>query len=152
MAGRKVFDFIKITSQLPVAVRAEFGALRSKFESSHSSMAALPSALEPIDWSFYSSRVADPSLVEDFKAKYAGVSIPRPEDTHSAAIGAAEAEFKKDMAEYLAGAHERIAQFEASLAGLHAEKPLAEMTVAEYLADKPELREKIEADIESRAL
>ena len=152
MAGRKVFDFIKITGQLPAAVRADFGGLRSKFESSHASMTALPSALEAIDWSFYSSRVGNPALVEDFKAKYGAVTIPKPDDTQSAAIGAAEATFKKEMAEYLTGAEQRIAQFEASLAGLHAEKPLEDMTVSEYLADKPELRAKIEADIESRAL
>jgi len=54
-------------------------------------------ALESIDWSYYSSRVGDPSIVDDFKAKYAGVSIPRPEDTTSASIGALEADFKKDV-------------------------------------------------------
>jgi len=56
------------------------------------------------------------------------------------------------VAEYLSGANERIATFESKLANLHAEKPMEEMTVEEYLSDKPELRAKIEADIASRAL
>ena len=56
------------------------------------------------------------------------------------------------MADYVAGAEERIAQFEATLAALAAEKPLKDMTVSEYLADKPDLCAKIEADIESRKL
>ena len=56
------------------------------------------------------------------------------------------------VAEFLAGSQERIAKFEGALAGLHAEKPLADMTVEEYLADKPELRAKIEEDIAARPL
>ena len=152
MAGRKVFDFIKLTKQLPKGVRADFGALRSKFESSYATVSALPSALEPIDWSYYSSKVGDPALVADFQAKYAAVQIPRAEDVKSADINALESEFKKEVTNYLAESNERISQFEATLAALHAEKPLKEMTVEEYLADKPALRAQIEADIEIRAL
>lgn len=152
MAGRKVFDFIKLTSQLPKGVRADFGALRSKFESSHAAVSALPSALEPIDWSYYASKVGDPGLVADFQSKYGAVQIPRPEDDKSAAINSMEAEFKKEVADFLAGSNERISQFEATLEALRAEKPLKDMTVSEYLADKPELRAKIVADIEARSL
>ena len=152
MAGRKVFDFIKLTSKLPKGVRADFGALRSKFDSSNAAVNALPSALESIDWSHYSSKVGDPALVADFQAKYGNVQIPRPDDEQSAAINALEAEFKKEVADYLAGSNERISQFEATLAALNAEKPLKDMTVSEYLADKPELRAKLEADIEARSL
>lgn len=152
MAARKVFDFIKITTQLPVAVRADFGALRSRYESAAATANALPSSLESIDWGYYSARVGNPALVDDFKAKYAGVTIPRPDDTQSAGINALENDFKGDVADYLAGAKERISQFEAALANLNAEKPLADMTVSEYLATKPDLCAQIEADIESRKL
>ena len=152
MAGRKVFDFIKLTSQLPKGVRADFGALRSKFESSHASVNALPSTLEQIDWNYYSSKVGDPALVADFQSKYGAVQIPHPEDTESSSINALENDFKKEVADYLAGSNDRISQFEATLASLHAEKPLKDLTVSEYLADKPELRAKIEADIGERAL
>ena len=152
MAGVKVFDFIKLSTSLPKSVRTDFGALRSKFESSRASLIALPSALESIDWSFYAGKVGNPATVEEFKAKYAAVQVPKPADETSAGIGAQEAEFKVEMKAYLEEASKRIASFEGSLAALRSEKPLAEMTVDEYLAGKPELRAKIEADIESRAL
>jgi len=152
MAGRKAFDFIKIGAQLPKAVKGEFGVLRSSFEASSSAMNALPSALESIDWDSYKAKVGDPSLVDAFKAQYAGLTIPYPVDTKSAGINAQQAEFKTEMAEYLTGSEERIAKFSASLAALHAEKPLADMTVEEYLADKPELRASIIAEMDALKL
>ena len=90
------------------------------------------------------------SNVPEIKKIYEGAKVDYP----AADTGSIDAKQKTTAvaAEALIKASgDRLAALEAELAALNAEAPLNEMSTEQFLADKPELKASIKADLEKGA-
>ncbi|XP_065066369.1 ATP synthase subunit d, mitochondrial-like [Rhopilema esculentum] len=148
-AGQLAVDWIALSTKVPVAARADFNGLRSKFENLRSGLTSIPDKPPTIDWDFFAKTIAKPGLVETFKKQYEALSVPYPKDTESVKIEAHKAEMETEIKREVTEANERVAHLQAELNKLKAEKPFDEMTIDDYLADKPELKAKIDDDIKN---
>merc|ERR1712168_635408 len=130
--GKKAVDWISLGSRIPAAAKGEFAAFRSRHESIKSSLQSLPEK---------------PALVARFQEAYAAVSVPVPVDTESEAIAAQEQEIEAEVLAAIENSNAKVAELEGELATIKAMKPFEEMTIEEYLADKPELKKEIDDEI-----
>lgn len=134
---------------IPKEARAELAAFRGQHEAARASCLSLPDKSEPIDWDLYRKNISKAGLVDSFQKQFDAVKIPYPKDTKSAEIAKKEQEFEVLAQKEIAEAKKRIQNLQDQLAKLKSEKPYEEMTVDEYLADKPELRRQIDNDIKN---
>eukprot|EP00112_Aurelia_sp_Birch-Aquarium-sp1_P009916 Seg2146.1 transcript_id=Seg2146.1/GoldUCD/mRNA.D3Y31 product="ATP synthase subunit d mitochondrial" protein_id=Seg2146.1/GoldUCD/D3Y31 len=148
-AGKAVFDWVALSSKVPSVARAEFNGFRTRYENLRSSLASVPEKSPAIDWDFYAKTVSKAGLVESFKKQYEALKVPYPEDKESARIAAHKAEMEAEIKKEIADAHARATSLQEQLNKLKAEKPYEDMTIDEYLADKPELRAHIADDIKN---
>merc|ERR1712180_89129 len=145
--GQKAVDWISLGSRIPAAAKGEFAAFRSRHESIKSSLQSLPEKPAPVNWDYYTANVANQALVARFQEAYAAVSVPVPVDTESEAIAAQEQEIEAEVLAAIENSKAKVAELEGELATIKAMKPFEEMTIEEYLADKPELKKEIDDEI-----
>lgn len=147
--GQKVVDWVKLQQAVPAEVRGDFLAFRGKYESSKARMNAYPEQPQPIDWSFYKSNIAKPGFVEEFEKKFNSLEVPYPKDTASSRLAERQKEIEEQSQEAIKNSKAEAARLKQELHNLQSEKPYEEMTIDEYLADKPELREQIQKDTDN---
>lgn len=145
-AGQKAFDWIKISSRVPQEARASFNSFRSRHEVNKANLAAYPEKPEPINWGYYRKTITVSGLVDKFEKAFSGVSIPYPKDSGSAEIESKKKEIEAQVAVAIADAKKKITELQKELNTVNAEKPYEDMTIDEYLSDKPTLRKQIEDD------
>ena len=146
-AGQKVFDWAKLSSYFSEQTRGEFLAFKGRYEAQKAKMNAFSEKPEPVDWSFYKRSVSNTELVETFQNQYAALTIPYPEDIMSKSISCHQKEIDVKSRKLIEEAKLQNLELCDELAKLKAEKPYEDMTIDEYLSDKPELREKAERDM-----
>merc|ERR1719474_1896059 len=136
MAGRisaSAVDFAALASKVDSRCRNAFAALKGKVESHMRVVSSLPAALPAIDFAAY-DKVTVPGMVENFKSKYAALSIPYPSDQGAIkAIDAQAAEQKAAVASFCAASNGRIAEIKAELAKWEAMQPVENMNREEAL-------------------
>eukprot|EP00053_Salpingoeca_punica_P001841 m.35135 g.35135 ORF g.35135 m.35135 type:complete len:157 (-) comp11249_c0_seq1:194-664(-) len=144
----RVFDWAAIANRLPKTSRAELASLRTAYVAVQTSLSKLSAEPQPIDWQWYKSQIKAPEYVDSLKAEYEALQFTYPEDKISAAINANEKEAADKSAKLLAEVDQKIASLKAQLAAVKAERPLEEVTVNEFLADKPEWRKEFDKETE----
>ena len=144
--GRKVIDWTRLAASVPTEVRGDFIQFRGKYEILLSRMNSYPETPQKIEWNDYRKGISKPGFVEEFQKQYEALKIPYPADTSTNKL----VEFQKDIDIQASNAVNqsklKAAELRKELDDIKAQKPFEEMTIDEYLADKPELREKAERD------
>lgn len=140
-AGQKVFDWAKLSSNVPEYGRGDFLAFKGRYEVQKAKMNVFSEKPNPIDWNFYKSNVSNTQLVENFRKQYESLNIPYPKDTMSEIIAAREKVEDAKAAVAIQEAEVEKREFAEELAKLKAQKPYEDMTLEEYVADKPEIVE-----------
>jgi len=149
-AGQVVFDWIALSTKIPSVARAEFNGLRNRYENLRTNMESLPEKAHDIDWYYYSKTISKAGLVDSFRKQYESLKVPYPKDTESANIEAHKQAMEVEIKAEIAQAKQRAVELEGELNKLKAEKSYEDMTIDEYLADKPELKAYIEDDIKNQ--
>ncbi|XP_003389325.1 PREDICTED: ATP synthase subunit d, mitochondrial-like [Amphimedon queenslandica] len=144
--GQKVVDWAKITDVVSAETKVPILALKGRFEARQARLNSYPDHLQPIDWSHYKDAIKKPGLVDDFQKQYSALKVPYPPDTFSEELTKKLERIEKRSLEAIKNAKETSEQLTKELEAIKAQKPLEEMTVDEYLADKPELKKKIDED------
>ncbi|CAI8053209.1 ATP synthase subunit d, mitochondrial [Geodia barretti] len=139
-AGQLVVDWARMAGRISEEGRARFSQLRGRYEACKTSLNSYPEKPQPINWDHYRQNIAIPGLVESFQKQYGGLSVPHPKDTTSASIDKREREVEVIVQETLAKSKEKMKEWQEELAALKAQKPFEDMTIQEYLEDKPELK------------
>ena len=147
--GQKVIDWAKMGDVVPSEAKERFLALKGRYEATLARVNSYPDKLQPIDWSYYTDRVSKPGLVEEFQKKYSSFSMPYPEDKTSAELAENEKEIEKLSLETIKNAKEEAVALKEVLKTINAQKSFEDMTVDEYLDNKPALRVQMEKDIEN---
>ena len=142
--GKRVFDWSRILSRVPPEARTDYLALRAKYESLQTQNTNLSERPTGIDWTFYQSNVSNSALVADFKKKYDQLKIPFPKDTSSDKIEQKSIHMEKEAVKLMELSKLRTEEYKAEVVHINNLKPLEDMTVDEYLADKPELERQID--------
>eukprot|EP00037_Helgoeca_nana_P031933 m.411312 g.411312 ORF g.411312 m.411312 type:complete len:159 (-) comp28626_c0_seq1:166-642(-) len=146
----RVFDFVKISDALPTSLRAQLNGLRSQYSATQTKLTALSAEPETIDWAKYNTSVTSPDFVNDMKDSYTLASkVEYPADQYGALIASAEKSALAEATKLVEASKVKVAELEARLAAMKAEKPLDEITVDEFLATKPELASKIDEEIKN---
>ena len=144
--GQRVFDWAQLASKVPEEAKAEFGAFRARHEACRTSLAAYSEKPETIDWNFYKRNISLPGFVDSFQKQFEALKIPLPKDTASAAIEEQKKKNEVDALKVIEETKASVIVLEKELAAIKSQKPFEEMTIDEYLADKPDLRRQIDAD------
>ena len=144
--GQKVVNWVKITDVLSAEAKVPVLALKGRFEARQARLSAYPDQLQPIDWSYYKDSIKRPGLVEDFEKQYAALKVPYPPDTFSKELTEKFERAEKMSLDAIKESKETLERLTKELETIKAQKPIEEMTVDEYLADKPELKKKIDED------
>eukprot|EP00730_Choanoeca_flexa_P008600 TRINITY_DN12510_c3_g1_i6.p1 TRINITY_DN12510_c3_g1~~TRINITY_DN12510_c3_g1_i6.p1 ORF type:complete len:158 (+),score=52.44 TRINITY_DN12510_c3_g1_i6:2-475(+) len=145
--GKKVFDWAAIMARVPVSARAEVASLRASYSSVQAALSDTSAEPSAIDWAHHKSVINAPGFVDTIKAEFDAIKIEYPADTLSSQIDQEQKAAEAAAKNVIASAESRIAELEAQLAAIRAEKPLDEVTVDEYLADKPEWQRQFKAEI-----
>jgi len=148
--GQKAFDFAAIAAKLPASARGQFGNLRGQYGVLKAKLDQLPAEKAAIDFGAYNFTSVLSKNVPEIKKIYDGAKVEYP----AADIASIDAKQKTTLAAadaLIKASEARLASLEAQLAALHAEAPLTEMSTDQYLADKPDLKAKIAADLEKGA-
>eukprot|EP00794_Sanderia_malayensis_P009094 gene9094-10064_t len=153
MAGRKlgqaVVDWVALSAKVPAVAKSDFNVFRARFENLRSALSAIPESPSPIDWDYYKKHVNKSSLIESFEKQYSSLNVPYPVDKDSVKIKAHKQEMEAEIKNEIKEAHTRAAELETELKKVLEEKPFEDMTVHEFLADKPELKAKLDDDIKN---
>ncbi len=144
--GQKVIDWTRLATSVPAEVRVDFLQFRGKYEMLTARMNAYPETPQEIEWEEYKKGISKTGLVEEFQKQYAALKIPYPADTSTDKLMG----FQKDINVQAKSAIEqsklKAAELQKELDEIKSQKPFEEMTIDEYLLDKPELREKANKD------
>ena len=141
-----------ILARVPSEARADYLSLRAKYENLQTQNTNFTDRPTAVDWSFYQSNVSKSVLVSDFKRQYEQLKIPFPKDTESDKIEQKKVEMEKKAIKLLEESKVRAKDFQDEVARIHNLKPIEDMTVDEYLADKPELEREIDWEWENYEL
>ena len=147
--GKRVFDWSRILSRVPTEARGDYLALRVKYESLQTQNTNLTEKPTLIDWTFYQSNVSKSAIVADFKKKYDQLKIPFPKDTESEKIEEKSVRMEQEAVRLMQQSKERTVEYRAEVLRINNLKPIEDMTVDEYLADKPELERQIDWEWEN---
>uniref|UniRef100_A0A098M1M3 ATP synthase subunit d, mitochondrial n=1 Tax=Hypsiglena sp. JMG-2014 TaxID=1550645 RepID=A0A098M1M3_9SAUR len=132
MAGRraalKAIDWAAFAERVSVNQRPMFNALKSRSDTIAAKLAFLPETPPAIDWTFYKTAVANPTLVDEFEKKFKALQIPMPADTETAKINAQEKESDKNAADFVQASKARIVEYEEELQQLRNMIPFENMT------------------------
>ena len=150
--GKRVFDWSRILARVPSEARADYLSLRAKYENLQTQNTNFAEKPTVIDWSFYQSNVSKSVLVADFKKQYDQLKIPFPKDTESGKIEQKKVEMEKEAIRLLEESKVRTEDLKTEVVRIHNLKPIEDMTVEEYLADKPELERQIDWEWENYEL
>lgn len=145
-AGQKVIDWTRLSASLPEEVRGDFLAFRRRYEACKTRMNAYPEQPESIDWAFYKNNISKSGFVDAFQKQYEALKIPYPKDTTSSQLATSQKDVEAQAQEAIKKSKEEVIKLKQELAKIKAEKPYEEMSIDEYLIDKPEIRNKVEAD------
>ncbi|KAJ7570674.1 hypothetical protein O6H91_01G130900 [Diphasiastrum complanatum] len=130
--------------------RKELSILRRTFEDVNNILETKFNVNPPtIKWDFYKEKLG-PSIVNIFQKSYESVQIPEYEDTYTP-------EYKKKYEEWLVKATQmeeeskrEVERLKKDLAELRQKKEaLRTLTVDEYLADHPDMKQKIDEEIKN---
>jgi hypothetical protein len=110
----------------------------------------LPAEKATIDFGAYNFSSVLSKNVPEVKKIYESAKVEYP-PVDIASIEAKEKATAAAAATLITASQSRLAALEAALAAVHAETPLNEMSTSEFLANKPELKASISADIEKGA-
>ena len=144
--GQKVIDWTRIASSVPAEVRAEFNQFRGTYEKTVAKVNAYPETPQPIEWEYYKNNVSRQGFVDEFQKKYESLKVPYPPDTSTDQLATLRAEIESKAEEAIRQSKLKAGELQQELEKIKAEKPFEEMTIDEYLADKPELREEAMRD------
>ena len=144
--GQKVVDWAKISSTVPKEVRAEFNQFRGTYEKTLARVNAYPETPQPIEWDQYKKNISLPGFVEEFQKQYEALKIPYPADTSGDKLADFQKEIESQAKEAISQSKLKAAELQKELDKIKAEKPFEEMTIDEYLANKPEIREEAMRD------
>ena len=147
--GKRVFDWLRILSRVPAEARGDYLALRAKHESLQTQNTNLTEKPIMIDWTFYQSNVSNSALVAQFKNKYEQLKIPFPKDTESENIEQKSIQMEKDAIKLMEESKLRTEEYKTEIVQINNLKPIEDMTVDEYFADKPELERQIDWEWEN---
>lgn len=145
--GQRVFDWVRIASRVPEEARMDFSAFRARHEACRASLSALSERPEPIDWAYYRRNISLPNLVDSFEQQFEAVSIPYPKDTVSAGLDMKQKEVEVEAQAVIAQSKARIVELQKELDEVNAQKPFEDMTIDEYLEDKPEIKKQADSDM-----
>ena len=147
--GKRVFDWSRILARVPADSRGQYIALRAKYEAlqtTHTNLTDKPTA---IDWPYYQANISKSTIVADFKSKMEKLSIPVPKDIESGKIEDKKVRMDQEAVGLLEESKERIGGYKSEITRIHNLKPIEDMSMEEYLADKPELERKIDWEWEN---
>ena len=144
--GQKVIDWTKISSSLPEEVRGDFLAFRGRYEAAKVRMNSYPETADKIDWSSYKNKIMKENFVDSFQKQYDSLKIPYPKDISSVQLLEKQKEINAAAQEAIKQSKEQVLRLQQELDKTKSEKPYEEMSIDEYLADKPEIREKADRD------
>ena len=148
-AGQKVFDWSKLSSSVPQEARAELAAFRARHEAARTACMSLPETPEPINWQYYQKNISKANFVDSFKKQFEAVSIPYPKDTTTEEVNKQEKEFESEALDVIKRSKLQAQELRKELEGILAQKSYQDMTIDEYLEDKPELRKQVEVDMKN---
>ena len=144
--AQKVIDWTRLATAVPAEVRGDFNQFRGKYEILTARVNSLPENPQPIEWELYRNGISKPGFVDEFQKQYEALNIPYPKDTTSGKL----ADFQKDIdiqaEDAIAQSKIKAAELKKELSDIKSQKPFEDMTIDEYLVDKPELREKAQQD------
>ncbi|KAJ7548844.1 hypothetical protein O6H91_07G030000 [Diphasiastrum complanatum] len=130
--------------------KKELGTLRRAFEDVNNTLETKFNVKPPtINWDFYKEKLG-PSIVNIFQKSYESLEIPEYEDTYTP-------EYKKKYEEWLVKATQMEEESKREAARLSEElkklqqkkEALRTLTVDKYLADHPDLKQKIDEEIKN---
>ena len=147
--GKRVFDWSRILTRVSSEARADYLSLRAKYENLQTQNTNFTERPTVIDWSFYQSNVSKSAIVADFKKQYDQLKIPFPKDIESEKIELKKVEMEKEAIRLLGESKVRAEDFKTEVTRIHNLKPIEDMTVEEYLEDKPELERQIDWEWEN---
>lgn len=110
----------------------------------------LPADKAVIDFGAYNFTSVLSKNVPEIQKIYEGAKVDYP-TADTASIDTKQKTTAAAAAALIKTSGDRLAALEGELAALNAEAPLNEMSTEEFLADKPELKAKIAADLEKGA-
>eukprot|EP01135_Chromosphaera_perkinsii_P005583 Nk52_evm2s354 gene=Nk52_evmTU2s354 len=138
------FNWSGLVHKLPEAARPELAVLRAKYTDLQSKLETLPDKKPEINWAYFKSVISAPGIVERYQKEFDSLNVPKPENKALANIEKNEAEFKKQGEQARENTMKMIADLEAKLNAIHAERPLDELTVDEVLAANPAWKKEAE--------
>ncbi|KAI6661951.1 ATP synthase, H+ transporting, mitochondrial F0 complex-like protein [Oopsacas minuta] len=150
--GKRVFDWSRILSRVPKEARGDYMSLRAKYESLQTQNTNYTERPTTIDWSFYQTNVSKSAIVADFKKQFDQLKIQFPKDTESDKIEQKKVEMEKEAVRLLEESKQRAEEYKAEVVRINNMKPIEDMTVDEYLADKPDLERQIDWEWENYEL
>lgn len=144
--GKKVIDWAKLSGSIPAEARGDFNQFRGRYEMFLARVNAYPETPQPIEWEHFKQGISKPGFVDSFQKQYEALEVPYPADTTSKELAERQKEVNLEAQNVIAQSKLRAEELQKELDSIRAQKPLEDMTIDEYLADKPELREKAEKD------
>lgn len=144
--GKKVIDWTKLSASIPAETRGEYNQFRARYEMFLARVNAYPETPQSIEWEHFKQGISKPGFVDSFQKQYEALKIPYPADTTSESLAQRRKEVDLEAQKVIAQSKLKAEELQKELDSIMAQKPLEDMTVDEYLADKPELREKAEKD------
>merc|ERR1711978_448624 len=130
MAAKRVsasaINWAELSKKVPDGSRMAFGALKTKNDASLRAINSLPDALPAMNWAAYEGRVSS-AILNDFKSKYEGLSVPYPADTTAASMEGQAKEAKANYDRFIADSTARVGTFKEELAKWEEMMPISEM-------------------------
>ncbi|XP_063149226.1 ATP synthase subunit d, mitochondrial [Candoia aspera] len=127
-AALKAIDWAAFAERVSADQKSMFNAFKSRSDAIAAKLASLPETPPAIDWSFYRTAVANPSLVDEFEKKFKALQIPQPVDTETSRVDAQEKETDKQAADFILASKSRIVKYEEELQELRNMIPFENMT------------------------
>ncbi|XP_072167774.1 ATP synthase subunit d, mitochondrial-like [Diadema setosum] len=130
--GKSVVDWAAFAERVPPNQKAQFNALKGKFDSLNARLSQTPEQAAPIDWNTYRKTVPVAGLVDKFEKEFKALSVPYPSDTASDYINKQEKSMDSTAADFVKASNTRITQYQQEVDKLQNMTPFEDMTVEEY--------------------
>mmetsp|Transcript_10226 Transcript_10226/g.16751 ORF Transcript_10226/g.16751 Transcript_10226/m.16751 type:complete len:164 (+) Transcript_10226:78-569(+) len=143
-------DWLGLASKLSTPeAKDELSKLRKAYDDLNKQLASTPKE-ETIDWNYFYANINDKSVVDKHKKAFDELVVPDIKDNVIEEMNKEFVAVRKQAQELQDVATVRIKDIEANLDQLRNMKPLEQVTVDEFLAANPYIKEKVDKDIEER--
>ncbi|XP_059474899.1 ATP synthase subunit d, mitochondrial [Neocloeon triangulifer] len=142
MASKRIaqsaVNWAALAERVPESQKIMLSSFKSKSDNYLRRVLANPEAPPKIDWAFYKSRIALPSMVDTFQKQYEALKVPYPADNYSSQVDDQAQKASAKIKDFVKESNSRIEAAQAEVAKINALLPYSEMTMEEFYEAHPE--------------